>query len=129
MGWISLLSLLTFIVSLIVVPIICARIPSDYFESDRRHQSSLKRFHPLVFIVALSVKNLLALALIVGGIMMLILPGQGILTILIGIGISDFPGKYHLERKLVTLPGVLSAINWMRSKSGVEPLRLPEHFT
>ena len=57
--------------------------------------------------------------------LMLVLPGQGLLTILIGIGISDFPGKYKLERRLVSVPGILGAINWIRGKARVEPLRPP----
>lgn len=125
LGWISLLSALTFVVSLMVVPLIAVRIPPDYFDSKRRHRSALRRLHPALFMVAFTLKNALAVILVAGGIIMLVLPGQGILTILIGIAVSNFPGKYRLERRLVSLPGVLAAINWIRGKARVEPLRKP----
>ena len=38
--------------------------------------------------------------LIIGGILMLVLPGQGLLTILLGLIFSDYPGKYKLEKKV-----------------------------
>ncbi len=126
LGWITTLSVVTFIVSLIVVPIIVVRIPAQYFDSRRRHVSKLHVLHPVVYVVAIILKNLFALLLVLGGIIMLVLPGQGVLTILIGIGVSDFPGKYRVEKKLVKLPGVLTAINWIRRKAGVHPLLPPD---
>lgn len=127
LGWVTGLSFVTFIGSLILVPIIVVRIPADYFDNTRRREPVLHRMHPAVYFGVRILKNLLAVVLIAGGILMIVLPGQGILTILIGIGISDFPGKYRLERKLVSLPGILTAINWIRKKAKVEPLRPPLH--
>jgi hypothetical protein len=125
LGWISALSILTFFGSLIAVPVIVTRIPADYFEASRRHEARLHKLHPIVYLTVRILKNLLAVALVVGGIMMLVLPGQGLLTILIGVGVSDFPGKYRVERRLVRLPGILTAINWIRAKAHVELLRPP----
>jgi hypothetical protein len=56
---------------------------------------------------------------------MLLLPGQGILTILIGLMLLDFPGKRRLERRLVQQPSVWRAINWMRAKAHQPALELP----
>jgi hypothetical protein len=120
--WVSVLSILTFLVSLIVVPIICARIPSNYFHSSRQPETRFRQLHPLAHIVIWIVRNVISIVLICGGILMLVLPGQGLLTILIGVGVADFPGKFRLEKRLVSLPGVFSAINWVRRKAGVEPL-------
>jgi hypothetical protein len=53
---------------------------------------------------------------------MLVLPGQGILTMLIGISLVDFPGKRQLERKLIGQPAVLNTINRVREKFGQPPL-------
>ena len=125
LGWITTLSVATFVASLVAVPVIVSRIPADYFDSNRRHEPRIRRLHPLLYLLVRVVKNLLAVVLILGGILMLVLPGQGLLTILIGIGVSDFPGKYRLERRLVALPGILTAINWIRAKANVEPLRAP----
>lgn len=125
LGWVSSLSILTFLGSLIAVPIIVARIPANYFRDEKRHEARLHKLHPLAYVVVRLVKNLLAIVLVAGGILMLVLPGQGLLTILIGIGVSDFPGKYHLERRLVCMPGILAGINWIRGKAGVPALLPP----
>ena len=62
--------------------------------------------------------------LIIGGLLMLILPGQGLLTILIGLILSDYPGKYKLEKKLISLRPINRYINWVRKKSNLEPVKL-----
>ena len=124
--WVSVLSVFTFLVSLILVPIICARIPANYFHSSRQPEARFRRLHPLAYIIMWAVKNFISIILICGGLLMLVLPGQGILTILIGVGVADFPGKYKLEKKLVSLPGVLKAINWVRKKAGVKALLNPD---
>jgi len=51
------------------------------------------------------------------------IPGQGVLTILLGIMISDFPGKERLERKIVSYPKVLEALNKLRERFGKPPLQ------
>ena len=56
---------------------------------------------------------------------MLVVPGQGLLTILIGVMLTDFPGKYALERRLISQPSIFNAINWIRDKAGKEPLKRP----
>ena len=58
-------------------------------------------------------KNVLGLALVGLGLLLSLpgVPGQGILTVLIGLILLDFPGKRALERRLVTRPAVMHAIN------------------
>jgi len=80
---------------------------------------------PVLFILNKFVKNIIGVLLILAGIAMLVLPGQGVLTILIGLGITDFPGKYKLERKLVSNQAVFKSLNWMRKRAGVEPFVYP----
>ncbi len=67
-------------------------------------------------------KNTVGLVLVVAGLVMLVLPGQGILTMLAGIVLIDFPGKYQMERWAVERPAVLRAINWTRKKAGKDEL-------
>jgi hypothetical protein len=57
---------------------------------------------------------------------MQVTPGQGVLTILVGLLFLDFPGKFALERRLVQVKPVQAAIAWMRAKAGRSPLELPE---
>lgn len=119
---IAVASVVMFVGSLIVVPIIAARIPADYFAHDRRPPSALRRQHPVLRAVGLIGKNLLGIALIFAGLAMLVLPGQGLLTIAMGLVLVDAPGKYVLERRLVAMKWVARPINWLRRTRGREPL-------
>ncbi len=70
-------------------------------------------------------KNILGGLLVVMGVVMLFTPGQGLLTILIGLLLLNFPGKYRLERWLVLRPGVLRGLNWLRQRRGHRPFDAP----
>jgi hypothetical protein len=56
---------------------------------------------------------------------MLALPGQGLLTIFLGLFVMNFPGKRALEVLFLRIPGVLRRLNWIRAKAKHPPLRLP----
>ena len=115
--WLAILSALLFILSTLLIPILVARIPQDYFSSTykpKTHNSIRLSF----------IRNLIGSILIVAGILMLFLPGQGLLTILIGIFISNFPGKYKLEYYLITQPTILKSVNWIRRKKNVPELSI-----
>jgi hypothetical protein len=56
---------------------------------------------------------------------MLVLPGQGLLTILMGLALTNFPGKYTLERRLVRLPSVAGGLNRIRALAGKPELEIP----
>ena len=120
-----LLFLVTFAISLAIVSVIMINIPSDYFRKDRPRELWSDR-HPAVRFLGVFLKNLLGLVLVVLGIVMSIpgVPGQGILTILLGIMLLDFPGKRDLEHRLVSRPRVLNAINKLRHRFGKEGLVL-----
>ena len=76
------------------------KIPHDYFLNDTRAMSHYKNRNPIFWIITLALKNIIGYCLILGGILMLVLPGQGLLTILVGLMLSDYPGKFKLKRKL-----------------------------
>ena len=123
--WLGWISLAMFALSLLMVPALLIRIPADYFASQQfEHQSSTKiaGVHYSFLWVG---RNLLGTVLLLAGVLMLILPGQGLLTIFLGLFVADFPGKKRLERKLVAVPAIHRSINWIREKKGVEPLALP----
>jgi hypothetical protein len=61
---------------------------------------------------------------VLAGFAMLFLPGQGLLTILIGVSLMDFPKKRVLEAKMVGQPTLLGVINSMRHKFGKPPLTM-----
>jgi hypothetical protein len=79
----------------------------------------------LLRLAFLALKNLFGGVLVLAGVAMLVLPGQGILTILVGLMFLDFPGKFALERRLARQPPVLRAINWIRARGGRKPLEMP----
>ena len=123
--WLGALSVVTFVGTLVALPLVVARLPPDYFTHAQRPvhrryaQSTGARW-----LWRLG-KNLLGLLIVLIGVAMLLLPGQGILTILIGLMLLDFPGKRRLERRLVQQPSVWRALNWMRAKAHQPALEMP----
>jgi archaellum biogenesis protein FlaJ (TadC family) len=116
--WLLLISAITFTLTLVIVPFILIRIPADYFSHDKKFRSPWSKGHPLIQIPLFIIKNTLGLILIITGIILLALPGQGILTMLAGLVLLDFPGKYQAERWVVELRYIWQSINWIRVKAG-----------
>ena len=120
------LSIATFAGSLIAIPWILVRLPPHYF--DERHPRLWLNNHHLVLRgLGLGLKNLIGMLFVLAGIAMLVLPGQGLLTMLIGVSLLDFPGKRDLERKIISLPMVLQAINRLRERFGKSSLIVYPH--
>ena len=119
--WASGLSLLALIATIVGVPWVVTRLPKDYFVRSERVVWRASFDAPLLSLVTSMLKNLLGLLLVVLGLIMLVTPGQGIVTLLIGLLLMNFPGKYHLERWLVSRPGVLKGLNWLRRREGQLP--------
>lgn len=118
---IGIISAILFIVSLVAMPFLVAKIPVDYFDENKidwQQQANWKSN------VLRSLKNVAGVIILIAGVIMLVTPGQGILSILLGIMLIDFPNKRYWERRLVNNPNVLSTLNWMRTKVGAEPLKL-----
>jgi len=110
-------SIFIFILSLLGVSWFVAQIPDDYFLSIKRTPSRLKEKVPFLRLLLLIGKNLLGVCLIAGGLLMIVLPGQGLITIITGLLLIDYPGKFQLEQKIVSMPSVLRALNWIRIKA------------
>lgn len=117
--WIATMAVLS-VGSLLLCVAIGSRLirtlPGDYFTQARRPE------RPFIRSVVL---NLVGGVLLVAGVVMLFIPGQGLLTILLGLILMDFPGKYALERRIVARHGLLDTINRLRARSGVPPLQSP----
>ena len=121
--WLTVGSLIGFIGTLIAIPFIMVRLPSDYFDT-RVPRHWMKDHHPVLRLIGLIVKNAVGIIFLLAGFAMLFLPGQGILTMLIGISLLDFPRKREIEAKIVGQHTVLQALNAMRAKFGKPPLTL-----
>ena len=69
--------------------------------------------------VAASVlRNVLGLVCILAGLAMLVLPGQGLLTLLVGLLLVECPHKYRVEKWVVSRRRVLGAIHRFRRRRG-----------
>lgn len=117
----TVLSVVFFVGSLIAIPFILVRLPADFFDV-RVPRPWMENHHPVLRVLGHLVKNVIGVIFVLVGFLMLFLPGQGILTMLIGITLLEFPGKRNLEAKLIGQPTVLTAINSMRERFGKPPL-------
>jgi hypothetical protein len=112
-------TIVTAVVSLAAVALVVVRIPSTYFVGDDPPRVWADR-HPFLRWPAVILKNLLGVTLVALGALMSVpgVPGQGLLTILIGAMLIDLPGKRKAEKWLLRRRGVLNAINRLRARYG-----------
>jgi archaellum biogenesis protein FlaJ (TadC family) len=122
----SIVSGVMFLGSLIIIPFIINRLPEEYFLAKSRIPHGPKNPQTTLAFIFIVIKNLMGMVLIFAGLLMLVLPGQGLLTILLGLSLSNFPGKYSIERRLVKSASLFKALNWIRKKSNKPPLQHPE---
>jgi hypothetical protein len=118
-AWLTAGSVVFFVGSLVVVGVVIVRLPPDYFQSGKRRKAERKG--GLLLRIG---KNVLGAVLIVAGVAMLVLPGQGVLALLIGVMLTDFPGKFRVERWLLSRGKVLAGANWLRRKFKAPPLEM-----
>lgn len=123
--WITAASLLSVVATLLTIPWLVTRLPADYFDHGKRESLRIQGDKPLSGLLFGFMKNILGAALLGLGLVMLVTPGQGVLTILVGLLLMNFPGKYRLERWLVTRPGVLKSLNGLRRRRGKPPFHSP----
>lgn len=117
------LFLLSLGISFLALTIVMVRIPENYFSS--HYQQDFMPDSPfLVRWGAVILKNVLGVFLILLGIVLSLpgVPGQGILTILLGLIMLDIPGKRPLEARIIKRPAVLNAINNLRARFNKPPL-------
>ncbi|HEX8179017.1 MAG TPA: hypothetical protein VF525_05680 [Pyrinomonadaceae bacterium] len=116
---------LTFSLSLAVTALVLVKLPANYFSASHKFVFFAGR-SPAVRVLGLIGKNILGAVLFVLGVIMSLpgVPGQGILTILLGLMLLDIPGKHRLEKKIVSRPKVLRTINRIRARYHKPPLTL-----
>ena len=120
----GIVSAVSFLATLVIIPWIVLRIPADYFSKPRRVALVASDTHPSLKVIVFIAKNLFGLTIVLLGIAMLVIPGQGLLTILMGLVLIDFPGKYRFQRWLISREPVLKSANWLREKGHKKPLTI-----
>ncbi len=107
-------SIAVFIGSLIAIPIVLVRLPEDYLVHPPAKTKSVAQK---------VMKNALGVTLVAIGVAMLVLPGQGILMVIVGLTLVDFPGRQRLLLKLMKQPKVQRVITKIRARVGRPPLK------
>lgn len=94
-------------------------LPADHFIA----VASPTPAHPLVRFALKVVKNIVGSVVIVLGLIMMLplVPGPGLVFLLLGLSLVDFPGKRAVELKLLLRPGVSRFINSLRLRYGKAP--------
>src|SRR5215475_11227703 len=112
------------VVTIGVVLLVVVTLPPTYFVTDAPARGAARGVCGRLWVV---VRNLLGLGLILLGAVLSIpgIPGQGVLTMLVGVMLVDFPGRRRLERWLIRRPGVLATLNRLRAWWGKAPLLPP----
>ncbi len=116
--WIAMISALTFVVSLLIIPFIISKLPNDFFSKIREGHTTTNNNSKLYNLILFCLRNIFGFTFLLAGILMLFMPGQGILTIVLGISLMVFPGKRKLVNKLIEQKSVQHGLNWIRRKTG-----------
>lgn len=116
----TLFSIVTCVASLLGTSWLVRRLPVDYLLADPDRART-----PGSSGAVLVLRNALGVVLLVLGGLMLVLPGQGLLTILAALSVMDFRGKRRLERRLMSRPRLFALINRFRLRAGAPRLLSP----
>jgi hypothetical protein len=110
---------------LAITGLVLFRLPADYFSDAVRRGFWVNR-HALIRAAGLILKNLLGALVVAVGVVLSLpgVPGPGLLTILLGMMLLDFPGKRRFERWLVSRPPVFGLLNRLRRRYGRPPFHL-----
>jgi hypothetical protein len=119
------LFLFSLTISFVSIAIVLVKIPANYFSSHYK-QDFLPDSSWAVRWGAVILKNILGVMLVILGLLLSLpgVPGQGLLTILLGLIMIDIPGKRPLEAKIIKRPTILAAANKLRARYNKEPLLL-----
>ena len=113
----GILSVVTFVGSLVALPLLVARLPADYFVRTQQVTLPWRTARPVRNSILCVLRNLLGFLLVLGGLAMLFLPGQGVLTIAVGLLMMDLPKKRAFQGWVISWKPVQGGINWLRRKA------------
>ncbi|MDH5675972.1 MAG: hypothetical protein OEZ06_27865 [Myxococcales bacterium] len=117
------LSVITLAAGLFLIPVVLIGLEPDHFVHERGLPRPPRR-HPLVHALLVFSRNALGLFLLVLGVAMLVLPGQGLLTIIAALTLITLPGKRRLARYLLSRRSLHRLVDRLRARAGRPPLQL-----
>ncbi len=121
LGTIAALSTVLLLLTILATPWLVAMLPSGYFLA----RENRPRNRSITHILLTCVRSLIGLVLVLIGVVMLVTPGPGLVTLLVGVSLTEFPGKQQLLKYIATRPSVFKSLNWMRKRHDREPFELP----
>jgi hypothetical protein len=126
-AWALVLGAAMLVAANAVVVFLVVRLPADYFCRPRTRRTRRDR-HWLLYWVMLLAKNVLGGSIVLAGVLLTLpgVPGPGLVLILLGATLVDFPGKRRLTRSLVRRKSIHGTMNWLRARFGRPPLVLPK---
>lgn len=122
--WGILIFILSLVVSTIASVFVILQLSENHFNTDAA-SSELERPR-WRRVLGMVLKNALGVSLVVLGLVMSLpgVPGQGLLTMFIGVVLLDLPGKRAFERRIIAKPKILHACNRLRIRFGKKPFTL-----
>ena len=117
--WLAAISIALTLMGIVAVLIVSLRLPADYFIHKPKPATTKKSWKVLRWIIGI--------ALFILGLLMSLplIPGPGIIIMLLALSIVDFPGKRRFETWLLRIPGILKGINALRRYFHKPMLKLP----
>lgn len=115
---VAVISAIIFVVTLLLTPYLLGLIASNYFTMENPHKLEIKH---IGHVIAVIVRSVIGLMLLLAGIIMLVTPGQGVISILLGLFLMEFPGKRKLELKIINHDPTFKTLNWLRAKANKPP--------
>ncbi len=92
-------------------PWVLLQLPADHFVRPRRDGGTARR----------ALRLAIGIVLLLLGLAMLVLPGQGVLTMLVGVSLLGLPIERSVARFLLRRPGMAEALNKLRVRAGRAP--------
>ena len=119
------LSLVLFVGTLVALPLVIIFLPARFFDPEkippRKPLSSMSTSRVILVVI----KNAIGAVFVLGGLVMLVLPGQGLVTLLIGLLLMNLPGKRRMIRRMLRQPKVLAFVNRVRTAAKRPPVAPP----
>lgn len=114
------ISFLLLLASVLATPWVLAKLPANYFSKP----PSVKPLSVGRLVMSV-IKTILGIIIVLTGMVLMVTPGPGLVCLVLGLVLCEFPGKHSLLRRVIRQPSVFSTLNWLRKKASKPPFLLP----